>query len=125
MRLLLDTNVLLWTLAGSPRIQSVSQLILAPESEVFVSTASLWEIAIKTAIGKLTADLGEIRQAVAASGFCELSIRGEHVEAIATLPMHHKDPFDRMIVAQAITEPMRLLTGDRQLAVYTELVHLV
>lgn len=125
MRLLLDTNVLLWTLAGSPKIQPVSQLILAPESEVFVSTASLWEIAIKTAIGKLTADLTEIRQAVAASGFFELSIRGEHVETIATLPMHHKDPFDRMIVAQAITEPMRLLTGDRQLAVYTELVHLV
>ncbi len=125
MRLLLDTNVLLWTLAGSPKIQPVSQLILAPESEVFVSTASLWEIAIKTAIGKLTADLTEIRQAVAASGFIELSIRGEHVETIATLPMHHKDPFDRMIVAQAITEPLRLLSGDRQLAVYTELVHLV
>ena len=125
MRLVLDTNVLLWTLAGSPKIQPVSQLILAPESEVFVSTASLWEIAIKTAIGKLTADLTEIRQAVAASGLLELSIRGEHVETIATLPMHHKDPFDRMIVAQAITEPMRLLSGDRQLAVYTELVHLV
>jgi len=125
MRLLLDTNVLLWTLAGSPKIQPVSQLILAPESEVFVSTASLWEIAIKTRIGKLTADLTEIRQAVAASGLLELSIRGEHVETIATLPMHHKDPFDRMIVAQAITEPMRLLSGDRQLAVYTELVHLV
>lgn len=125
MRLLLDTNVLLWTLAGSPKIQPVSQLILAPESEVFVSTASLWEIAIKTAIGKLTADLTEIRQAVAASGLLELSIHGEHVETIATLPMHHKDPFDRMIVAQAITEPMRLLSGDRQLAVYTELVHLV
>lgn len=125
MRLLLDTNVLLWTLAGSPKVQPVSQLILAPESEVFVSTASLWEIAIKTAIGKLTADLTEIRQAVAASGLLELSIRGEHVETIATLPMHHKDPFDRMIVAQAITEPMRLLSGDRQLAVYTELVHLV
>ena len=125
MRLLLDTNVLLWTLAGSPKVQPVSQLILAPESEVFVSTASLWEIAIKTRIGKLTADLTEIRQAVAASGLLELSIHGEHVETIATLPMHHKDPFDRMIVAQAITEPMRLLSGDRQLAVYTELVHLV
>ena len=125
MRLLLDTNVLLWTLAGSPKVQPVSQLILAPESEVFVSTASLWEIAIKTRIGKLTADLTEIRQAVAASGLLELSIRGEHVETIATLPMHHKDPFDRMIVAQAITEPLRLLSGDRQLAVYTELVHLV
>ncbi len=125
MRLLLDTNVLLWTLAGSPKIQPVSQLILAPESEVFVSTASLWEIAIKIGIGRLTADLTEIRQAVAASGLLELSIHGEHVETIATLPMHHKDPFDRMIVAQAITEPMRLLSGDRQLAVYSELVHLV
>jgi PIN domain nuclease of toxin-antitoxin system len=125
VRLLLDTNVLLWTLTGHPRIQSVSQLILAPETEIFVSTVSLWEIATKASIGKLTADVAEIRAAIAASGFLELPVLGEHSETLATLPLHHRDPFDRMLVAQAIAEPMRLLTGDGQLAVYTELVQTI
>ena len=74
MRLLLDTNVLLWTLAGSPKIQSVSQLILAPESEVFVSTASLWESSHRDRHRQIDGYLTEIRQAVAASGFCGVSI---------------------------------------------------
>lgn len=125
MRLLLDTNVLLWTLTAHPRIQSVSQLILAPETEIFVSTVSLWEIATKASIGKLAADVGEIRAAIAASGFLELPVLGEHSEILATLPLHHRDPFDRMLIAQTIAEPMRLLTGDTQLAVYSELVQTV
>ncbi len=122
MRLLLDTNALLWTLAGSVRIQPVSQLILSPETEIFVSTVSLWEIAIKAGIGKLKADVAEIRAASLSSGFFELPMRGEHAEKLASLPLIHCDPFDRMIVAQAMSEPMRLLTGDAQLAAYSELV---
>lgn len=125
MRLLLDTNVLLWTLTAHPRIQPVSQLILAPETEIFVSTVSLWEIATKTSIGKLAADVAEIRAAIAASGFLELPVLGEHCEILTTLPLHHRDPFDRMLIAQTIAEPMRLLTGDRQLAAYSELVQTV
>lgn len=125
MRLLLDTNVLLWTLAGSPRIQSVSQLILSPETEIFVSTVSLWEIATKSSIGKLNANVLEIRAAVLASGFYELPVLGEHVEKLASLPLLHRDPFDRMIIAQAMAEPMRLLTGDTQLAAYSELVQTI
>jgi len=125
VRLLLDTNVLLWTLTGHPRIQPVSQLILAPETEIFVSTVSLWEIATKASIGKLAANVAEIRAATAASGFLELPVLGEHSETLATLPLHHRDPFDRMLVAQTIAEPMRLLTGDAQLAVYSELVQTV
>lgn len=125
MRLLLDTNVLLWTLTGSSRVEPISQLILSADTEIFVSTVSLWEIVTKVSIGKLAADIAEIRAAIAASGFLELPVLGEHTATLATLPLHHRDPFDRMIVAQAITEPMRLLTGDRQLAAYSELVQTV
>ena len=125
MRLLLDTNVLLWTLSGASRIQRISPLILAPENEIFVSTVSLWEIVTKTSIGKLNADVAEIRVAVLASGFYELPVLGEHAVKLAALPLIHRDPFDRMIVAQAMAEPMRLLTGDAQLAAYTELVETI
>jgi len=125
MRLLLDTNVLLWSLTAPPRIEPVRQLILGQETEIFVSTVSLWEIATKTSIGKLAADVSEIRAAIAASGFLELPVLGEHTETLARLPLHLRDPFDRMIMAQAITEPMRLLTGDSQLAVYSDLVQTV
>jgi PIN domain nuclease of toxin-antitoxin system len=120
--LLLDTNALLWALSGSPRIRPIEAQLVAPESEVFVSAVSFWEIAVKASIGKLAASVAEIRRAAQASGFVELSIQCSHAEILAGLPLHHRDPFDRMIVAQAITEPMRLLTGDRQLSVYSELV---
>ncbi len=122
MRILLDTNVLLWTLAGSPRIRHVNDLILAVDTEVYISTASWWEIAVKTAIGKLDADVQVLRVAASASGFLELPVLGIHTEALARLPLLHRDPFDRMIVAQAIAEPMRLLTADSQLGAYTDLV---
>jgi PIN domain nuclease of toxin-antitoxin system len=122
MRVLLDTNALLWALSGSPRIRPVEPLILSGDTEVFFSAASFWEIAIKTSIGKLAASVAEIRAAAISSGFLELHVHGQHAETLSNLPLHHRDPFDRMIVAQSITEPMRLLTGDRQLSAYSELV---
>jgi PIN domain nuclease of toxin-antitoxin system len=122
MRLLLDTNVLLWTLAGSERINVVKDLILSDDTEVFVSTASWWEIAIKASIGKLNADVQVLRAATAESGFIELPVLGIHTETLAKLPMLHRDPFDRLIVSQAITEPMRLLTSDSELEAYSDLV---
>lgn len=125
MRLLLDTNVLLWTLAGSSRIAAVRDLILSDETEVYVSAASWWEIVIKASLGKLDANITELRQAAVESGFVELSITGLHAEMLKNLPMLHRDPFDRMIVTQAITEPMRLLTGDALLAGYGELVRVI
>ena len=125
MRLLLDTNVLLWTLTGSPRINRIRDLILSPETQIHVSIASWWEIAIKTTIGKLDADLAKLRHAAHDSGFVELAIIGPHVEALAKLPLLHRDPFDRMLVAQALSEPMKLLTGDAQLGQYSPLIELV
>jgi len=122
VRLLLDTNVLLWALIGSPRINDVKDLILSVDTEIFVSTASWWEIAIKTSNGKLDADVQLLRAASGQSGFLELPVLGIHAETLAKLPMLHKDPFDRLIVSQAITEPMRLLTSDSELEAYSSLV---
>jgi len=122
MRLLLDTNALLWALTNSPRIIAVKDLLLTDENEVFVSAVSWWEIAIKTRIGRLNADLQMLRSASQESGFLELPLLGAHTDILATLPNYHNDPFDHMLVAQAIAEPMRLITGDGILSKYTPLV---
>jgi PIN domain nuclease of toxin-antitoxin system len=122
MRILLDTNALLWALVNAPRIAPVRELLLDDENEVFVSTVSWWEIAIKTRIGKLDADLPELRVTARESGFLELPLLGSHAEMLTTMPRHHNDPFDHMLVAQAMAEPMRLITGDNVLSQYTPLV---
>ncbi len=122
MRLLLDTNAVLWALTNAPRIEPVRDLLLDEENEVFISTVSWWEIAIKTRIGKLTADLRELRFSAQESDFMELPLLGVHAETLATLPRHHNDPFDHMLLAQAMAEPMRFITGDGMLSKYTPLV---
>lgn len=125
MRLLLDTHVLLWSLAGSPRINQVRDLILSNDSEVYISTATWWELAIKINIGKIDINLNEIRKASIDSGFIDLPVLGLHSEALLTLPTLHRDPFDRMLVAQAVSEPMRLITNDIVLSAYSPLVSMI
>lgn len=125
MKLLLDTSVLLWILAGSRRIQPIQDKILSETTVVHVSTVSWWEIVIKSSIGKLDADVTLLREAALNSGFIELPVLGEHAESMAALPFHHRDPFDRMLVAQAITEPMHLVTSDAKLSEYSSLVWLI
>jgi len=122
MRLLLDTNALLWALTNGPRIAPVRELLLDDGNDVFVSSVSWWEIAIKTRIRKLDASLPEIRAAAQDSGFLELPLLGIHAEMLAALPRYHNDPFDHMLVAQAMAEPMRLITGDSILPQYSPLV---
>ena len=122
MRILLDTNALLWAMTNGPRIAPVRELLLDDENEIFVSTVSWWEIAIKTRIGKLDANLPELRATAQESGFLELPLLCSHAEMLATIPRHHNDPFDHMLVAQAMAEPMRLITGDSVLSQYTPLV---
>ena len=122
MRLLLDTHIALWIFVGSPKIDPIKDTILSPETEVFISAASWWELAIKIGIGKFDADLKVLRWAANESGFNELPIRGEHTEYLLKLPPMHKDPFDRILVAQSMVEPMRLITADETLLGYTELV---
>lgn len=125
MRLLLDTHVLLWSLADSPQINPVRDLILSSETEVYISTASWWELAIKIGIGKIDVDLGMLRAAAAESGFIDLPVLGAHTQTLLTLPLLPRDPFDRMLIAQAISEPLRLITNDKALRAYSNLVEMI
>lgn len=128
MRLLLDTHVALWAIADSPKLPAAGrELIAAAENEVLVSAASVWEIAIKHALGRgdmpISGEvaLGWFRQA----GYRLLPIQPEHAARVEKLPPHHQDPFDRLLVAQALAEPLRLLTHDRQVAAYSDSVILI
>ena len=122
INLLLDTNVFLWYFWGSGRINTVKQLIEAQETDVFISAATWWEIAIKVRTGKLTVDLEELRYYAQKHAFTELPLTGSYMKAYLELPGFHKDPFDHMLLAQAISAPMRLITGDSFLAEYSSLV---
>jgi len=128
MRMLVDTHLLLWAAASSRRLpQEARRLMQDPENEVLYSAASLWEIAIKAALRKadFRADVALLRPALVEMGFKELSISGAHVERLPQLPHLHKDPFDRMLVAQSLAEPLVLLTNDSVLAGYGEGVRVV
>ena len=117
MRLLLDTHVFLWWREDNPRLGSQARNHIASAELVFVSVVSAWEVAIKTAAGKLRID-GSFEAWVADSGFLRLSDHFRHAEALARLPLHHRDPFDRMLVAQAQVEGLVLVTADRRFEPY-------
>ncbi len=118
MRLLLDTHVYLWSVTASRQLKNGVRDYLASAQIVYVSAASIWEIAIKARLGKIEGDPDALALAIEASGFQELPVTARHAAAVAKLPMHHTDPFDRLLLAQAFTEPLRLITADRALAVY-------
>ncbi len=122
MRLLLDTHVLIWAAAGSPRLPAkAGELIDNMANEVFFSVASLWEVAIKSARGRedFDVDAAELRAALLANAYAELPIRGEHALHVAQLPRLHRDPFDRLLVAQALCEGLTLVSGDALVASYS------
>jgi PIN domain nuclease of toxin-antitoxin system len=121
VRVLLDTHLLLWALADPARLPAEARR-LVDRADVYVSAASIWEISIKAALGKLSADPREVVAALEPAGFLPLPISVEHAARVASLPPLHRDPFDRLLVAQALAEPMRLLTTDATLAGYGELV---
>lgn len=122
MRLLLDTHVFLWAVAGSAALKAPARRLIESADEVFVSAASVWEVAIKAGLGKIEADLAELVAAIDASGFVELPVRAAHAAQVAQLPAHHNDPFDRLLVAQAMVEPLRLVTADATLVKYSDLI---
>jgi PIN domain nuclease of toxin-antitoxin system len=122
MRLLLDTHLFLWAVAGSPQLKPSAKRIIDAADKVHVSAASLWEIAIKARLGKIEADAGEMLSAIDASGFFELPVTAAHAAAVAQLPPHHRDPFDRLLLAQCISEPLRFLTVDGAFGQYSDLV---
>lgn len=122
MRLLLDTHIYLWVVIADPRLSAAARHTIENAEQVFVSAASMWEIGIKARLGKIDADPDELVAAIEQSGFAELPVRASHAAAAARLPMHHRDPFDRLLVAQAVTEPLRLLTADAALLSYGDMV---
>ena len=124
MRLLLDTHVLLWALARPSTLPSSFREEL-DDADVYVSAASIWEISIKSSIGKINASPLEILDVVAATGFDLLPITGEHAAHVVSLPPLHKDPFDRLLVAQAQLEPLVLVTNDIALRGYGDFVRLL
>jgi PIN domain nuclease of toxin-antitoxin system len=128
MRVLVDTHLLLWAAARSRRLpRQARRLLESPTNEIHYSAASLWEIAIKLGLRRrdFRIDLGSLRPALSEMGFLELPVTGAHAERLATLPPIHKDPFDRMLVAQSLSEPLMLLTNDEALAAYGSGVQVV
>ena len=125
MRLLLDTQIFLWYLADSRRLSEDARHAITDADQVFVSAASIWEAAIKTTIGRLSVQLDELVAGIAASGFSELPVTARHAAHVAALTEHHRDPFDRLLIAQAIDEPLRLMTADASLRRYSDLVFVV
>ena len=119
MRLLLDTHALLWSMSGDSRLGPKARALVSdPANEVLVSIASLWEIVIKASLGKLQGDIGEIDGAIDTQGFTRLAISLTHLQTLALLPMHHRDPFDRMLIAQAQAEQLTFITDDRHAPLY-------
>ncbi|WP_175877633.1 type II toxin-antitoxin system VapC family toxin [Burkholderia sp. BCC0097] len=118
MRLLLDTHIFLWIVTNDPRLSTRVRRLISAADERFVSSASIWEAAIKAGLGKLDIDVGKLIRAIGASGIRELPVRAVHGAAVRDLPHHHCDPFDRFLVAQARHEPLRLMTADAHLARY-------
>lgn len=118
MRLLLDTNAFLWALEDLERLSPGTRDLLADDdNELFVSIVSLWEIGIKVATGKLAAKL-DWEDYLSRMGAVLLPVQMDHAREVSRLPPHHRDPFDRMLVAQAKIENLILVTGDRHLAEY-------
>lgn len=119
MRFIVDTHALLWWLAGDPSIGPFARERLASDdSQAVVSAASLWEVAIKQGLGRVDADIGEIERSIAAQGFERLGIEAGHLVELLSLPAIHRDPFDRMLIAQARAEDMPIMTADQAIARY-------
>ena len=128
MRVLVDTHLLLWAVASSRQLpKGARALILDTANEVYYSAASVWEVAIKSALRRrdFKADPTALVRALGQSGFSELPVTAAHAARVAGLPAIHRDPFDRLLVAQSLAEPMTLLTNDAVMLGYSPLVQLV
>jgi PIN domain nuclease of toxin-antitoxin system len=128
MRLLLDTHVLLWTIAESRRLSAAARALIGePDNELTFSSVSLWEVAIKAGRGRddFRIDVSSLRRSLFDNGYTELPITSAHAAALGGLPPIHRDPFDRMLVAQAIVEGLTLVTSDPAVAKYPGPIRLV
>jgi PIN domain nuclease of toxin-antitoxin system len=119
MRLLLDTHVLLWWVTADRKLSAaVRELMSDGENRVFISAATFWEIAIKQTLGRIEIDLRSLRDAIAEDGFEELPVNVEHTLQLSALPLTHRDPFDRLLIAQSIAEMAVLVTRDDAVHAY-------
>lgn len=128
MKYLIDTHLALWLLTDNKQLsQKARQVILSPNHRIYASVASLWEVAIKHKKypNDMPLDSGTMARLLKQSNVLLLPIKLEHIVATETLPDMHKDPFDRLLIAQAISEPMRFLTHDEKLVPYSELIEWV
>ena len=125
MNLLLDTQVALWAITDNPKLsQKARDLIQSPKTSVWVSVANVWEIPIKHALGRgdMPVSSQDALRYFQESDYRLLPVEAEHVVAVEELPMHHQDQFDRILVAQALVEPMRLMTHDSLVALYSDTI---
>ncbi len=122
MRLLLDTNILIWSLSNPEKLSKEAKNYLTQADLIFVSAISLWEIHIKAKLGKIQMETDNLIPSLQQSKIKELPITWEHTFATRNLPLYHRDPFDRMLIAQAMSEPLILLTHDQVLVQYGDLV---
>ena len=128
MRLLLDTHIALWALADDARLPARGRELIADEdNHIAVSAASVWEIAIKHSLGRGDMPItgAQALRWFRRAGYARLDIKPEHAVAVEKLPPLHADPFDRLLVAQALTEPLRLLTHDKAVARYSNAIELL
>lgn len=128
MKLLLDTHIALWAVSDDPRLSpKARELIAAPRNLIWVSAASIWEIAIKHGLGRgdMPVSGAEALEYFMQSGYRMLPVSPEHAAAVEALPVHHQDPFDRLLVAQSLAEPLRLLTHDTTVARYSDAIILM
>jgi PIN domain nuclease of toxin-antitoxin system len=122
MHILLDTHIYLWHVSDDELLSKEARSLILEAESIHISAASLWEIAIKVKLGKLNADLERLIAEMESSGFLELPVTSRHAAQVAKLPLLHGDPFDRLLVAQAMNEPLYLVTTDSQLPQYSTLV---
>jgi len=122
MRLLADTQIVYWFFHEPEKLPPAARRHLDAASAVYISAASVWEIAVKVRLGKMKADPQRLVERIEASNMRDLPVFSRHTMLVSELPLLHADPFDRLLIAQAISEPLHLLTTDSRMKQYSELV---
>lgn len=125
MRLLLDTHIFLWCVNNDKQLSKAARSQIQNADEVYISSASIWEAVIKNRLEKLNVNIDELISAISLSGFLELPITVTHAAFVNQLPPIHRDPFDRMLIAQALSEPLQFLTADKTISEYSDLIHVI
>lgn len=125
MRLLLDTHIGLWWIKDDRKLSKIARSLITDADEVYISSISLWEATIKAQIGKLEVDPVELVNEFANSNFLELPLHMRHILKLSTLANLHRDPFDRILIAQAMSEPLTFITADTTLEKYSDLIKVV